>query len=146
MLKIYQEILGLVFKKTENPHVWHEDVAQYSVLVSPFSFSSSSSSATTITTTAAASSSIPPSLLLRFLLCFSMKVFDEATGGFVGHFYLDLFPREGKYGHAAVFGLHKGTLSPPLLLSLVFQFLYPKVHASEFDMSSNVHMTLRMLH
>ena len=31
MLKLYQEILGYVFKRTENPHTWHEDVTQYSV-------------------------------------------------------------------------------------------------------------------
>jgi len=62
VLYVYQEILGLKFELTKNPHTWHNDVSQY-------------------------------------------DVHDINTNEFLGHFYLDLYPREGKFGHAAEFNL-----------------------------------------
>lgn len=66
-LEIYQELFGVTFSKTANPHVWHPDVIQYDVS-------------------------------------------DADSKAFLGQFYLDLHPRDGKYTHAAEFGLVKSCL------------------------------------
>jgi len=40
------------------------------------------------------------------------EVFDANHGEFVGQFYIDMFPRDGKYTHAAAFGLQKAFILP----------------------------------
>ena len=40
------------------------------------------------------------------------EITDASGGGPIGYFYMDLFPREGKYSHAAAFNLVTGRLLP----------------------------------
>ncbi|KAJ5070293.1 saccharolysin [Anaeramoeba ignava] len=40
------------------------------------------------------------------------EIYDSEKKDFVGHFYLDLFPREGKYGHAAEFSIRHSCKKP----------------------------------
>lgn len=43
---------------------------------------------------------------------FSVWDSEDQGSGFIGYLYLDLHPREGKYGHAANFNLQPGFISP----------------------------------
>ena len=40
------------------------------------------------------------------------KVQDSESNDIMGYFYLDLHPRDGKFGHAAVFPLQPGCIGP----------------------------------
>lgn len=42
----------------------------------------------------------------------AMEVMDEASGKVLGRFYFDLYPRDGKYKHAAVFSIRDTTKMP----------------------------------
>ena len=63
-MEIYQELLGLVFKKLPEAQTWHPEATAY-------------------------------------------EVRDKASKDLLGHFYLDLYPRDDKFNHAAAFTLLK---------------------------------------
>src|SRR4029079_18843488 len=59
------------------------------------------------------------------------QVTDAKTGQLIGHFYLDLFPRPNKYGHAAAWSIRKGEMLPNgkreiLVSEIVVQRTMPK--------------------
>lgn len=82
LLAIYQELLGLVFKEVENPQVWHEEVRLFEVFNSE-----------------------------TFNKRPEATAYQSGSEKLIGMFYLDMHPRDGKYGHAAVWGLQPGCLN-----------------------------------
>lgn len=79
--KMYQQVLGLRFEEVQGAHVWHEDVRLFNVYNAEL--------------TEDEAKELPEED--RF-----------ERPGLVGQFYIDLFPRAGKYSHAACFGLVPG--------------------------------------
>ncbi len=65
MFEITQEVLGLAYRRIDDPQAWHPDVLAY-------------------------------------------ELYDAESNDQLATFYMDLFPREGKFGHAAAFDLVPG--------------------------------------
>jgi thimet oligopeptidase len=67
----------------------------------------------------------------------SYAILDSDTNRFIGVFYLDLFPREGKFGHAAAFSIIKGKELPdgiytPTASVMVSNFNKPTQNSPSF--------------
>ena len=103
MLEIYQTILGFTFTQVENAHVWHEEVTLWEVRDTK--------------SKELAGVSLP--LIASSLASFDSRSAMRRTLN-AQYFYMDLHPREGKYGHAACFTLQSGatladgTVQPPV--------------------------------
>jgi thimet oligopeptidase len=71
------------------------------------------------------------------------RVHDSPTDALMGYFYLDLYPREGKFSHAAVFPLAPGTTDPtskvhtPAVAAMLCNFSPPSKDEKEPSMLSH---------
>ncbi|KAI8619462.1 hypothetical protein BC830DRAFT_1160627 [Chytriomyces sp. MP71] len=65
-------------------------------------------------------------------------VHNAADDSLVGHFYMDLLPREGKYGHAAVFGLQPQAEGQLPAAALVANFSKPSADTPSLLLHSEV--------
>jgi thimet oligopeptidase len=90
MFEIFGRVLGIKFEPANLP-VWHKDVRAYKVRNADGSASLNNSSAE------------PPPFEAP-----GESAGAKEDGSTAAYFYFDLFPRDGKYKHAACFGLRRG--------------------------------------
>ena len=94
-LSIYQELLGVRFEKVSTEHIWHSEVTQYQGTIRL--------------------ARINCDIYIYFycsVVTLFAAVYDTATSRFIGTFWIDLHPREGKYSHAAAWPLQASCLLP----------------------------------